>query len=354
MKKYLIFLLFLPFFNFSAQDLGLSESNSRIGGYGELHYNLVKPDGADAKKTLDFHRFVMFFSHSFGEKWSFKAEVELEHNFVGEDKGELELEQAIIDYHHSDAFGFQAGVLLVSAGIINEIHEPPTFLGVERPDYSKNIIPTTWFGNGAAIYGNIDGFDYKFSVLEGLNGDKFKMSSGIRSGRQEGFKSNAESFLYNGRINYTKIDGLTFGVSATFNNAFKADTTGINISLIEGHLQYMKDNLYITAEAGNISYSEQDWKSSFGFYTDLGYDIADLLNIEGKLIPFVRYSDINTVNSHSAGGNIEKKYHNTKVMFGINYSPIDEIVFKTDIATVKNELSDKSTLLFNIGCGYMF
>ena len=103
-----------------AQD-DFFEPGSSIGGYGELHYNRTQTGNDDATTKLDFHRFIIYYGYSFTEEWSFKSEVELEHNFVKDDQGELELEQAFVNYH-TDAFGFQAGVILPSVGLINEYH----------------------------------------------------------------------------------------------------------------------------------------------------------------------------------------------------------------------------------------
>jgi len=58
-----------------AQDDDIFEPKTTIGGYGELHYNNEKVDGKDGKKTLDFHRFVLFYGYAWTEKWSFKSEV---------------------------------------------------------------------------------------------------------------------------------------------------------------------------------------------------------------------------------------------------------------------------------------
>ena len=68
-----------------------------IGGYGELHYSSSAREGSDTIKELDFHRFIIYYAASFSEKWSFFSEVELEHNFVNDGEGELELEQAYKD-----------------------------------------------------------------------------------------------------------------------------------------------------------------------------------------------------------------------------------------------------------------
>ena len=76
------------------------QPGSSIGGYGELHWNIANDaDGNSTKNTLDFHRFIIYYGYNWTEKWSFKSEVELEHNFVADGEGELELEQAFVNYH---------------------------------------------------------------------------------------------------------------------------------------------------------------------------------------------------------------------------------------------------------------
>lgn len=329
------------------------EPVTKIGGYGELHYNYKKQDGKDASKVLDFHRFVLFFSHAWSEKWSLQAELELEHNFVKDGQGELELEQAYVNYHHADWFGFRAGVVLVSAGLINEFHEPPLFLSTERPDYNKLIIPTTWFGNGAAAYGRYSDFHYKLTVMEGLDADGFSPESGIRGGRQKGFKADAENLLYNLRVDYLGVPGLKAGLSYTYNEA-TGDSIVNPITLIEGHVQYANYNLILNAEYGNIDYETGDLRQSRGWYFDAGYDIAGLLGWNSNLVPFLRYQDINTAASTLTGGDSEKENHNKLWMAGLSYRPIPQVVFKVDYSRSTNQLSDKNTEYFNLGVGYMF
>lgn len=363
-QKLLLLIMFsaFTFTTLSAQD-EFFEPKSTIGGYGELHYNWSKDDGADdAKKTLDFHRFVLFYSHSWTEKWSFKSEIELEHNFVKDGEGELELEQAYINYHHSDAFGFQVGVILPSVGFINEYHEPPLFLSVERPEYSKNIIPTTWFGNGAAVYGRFSDFSYKATVMEGLNGAKILADGKIRSGRQKGYKSNAQELLYNARVDYTGIEGLWLGSSFSYNDAFVGVDSTISTTLFEVHAKYDANNVIAVFEYGNIAYDGEDVgfmvESAMGYYFDLGYNIAPIFDLDGKLIPWVRYTDYNTAASVIGGGDAEQKAHYTKWMLGLSVKPIDQVVFKIDYGVKTNELKngtkDFETALFNFGAGYMF
>lgn len=337
----------------TAQD-EFFEPGYSIGGYGELHYNTSKTGDGDVSKKMDFHRFIIYYGYNWTEKWSFKSEVELEHNFVKEGHGELELEQAFVNYH-TDKFGFQAGVILPSVGLINDFHEPPLFLSVERPDYSKYIIPTTWFGNGVAVYGQAKGFSWKAVIHEGLNGDGIsaKWNQGIRGGRQKGYKANAQELLYNGRVAYTGLPGLRVGGSFSTTQALRSDEGAkpIGVSLMEAHAKYDAKGIMAVAEWGNISYTDHSAKSSKGYYVDLGYDIGRMLNLDGNLYPWIRMTDINPGVGHDS----EDSKHYGKMMFGLTYKPINQIAFKLDYATKTYADKDKDkTTYLNLGVGYNF
>ena len=330
------------------------EPGFMVGGYGELHYNSAKLGEADASKIMDFHRFIIYYGYNWTEKWSFKSEVELEHNYVKDGDGEIELEQAFVNYH-TDKFGFQAGVILPSVGLLNDFHEPPLFLSVERPEYSKYIIPTTWFGNGVALYGQSGGFSWKAVIHEGLNGDGIASmwSQGIRGGRQKGYKSNAKELLYNGRIAYTGVPGLRVGGSYSTTKALRSEEGAkpIGVSLMETHVKYDANGIMAVAEWGNISFTDHSVKSSTGYYVDLGYDIGRMLNLKGKLYSWIRMTDINPGVGHDS----EEGMHYSKIMFGLTYKPINEIAFKLDYSTktYSEKEADKVTLV-NLGVGYNF
>ncbi|PJA95962.1 MAG: hypothetical protein CO129_08990 [Ignavibacteriales bacterium CG_4_9_14_3_um_filter_34_10] len=348
----LMILFFIINLNLFAQD-DFFTPVSTIGGYGELHFNKIIPNKGSNSESLDFHRFVLLFSHSWTEKLSFKSEIEIEHNYVKSNQGELELEQAYIDYHHADWIGIQAGVLLPSVGLLNEIHEPPTFLSVERPDYSNKIIPTTWYGNGIALYGNYSGFDYKFVAMEGLNGDKISTSSGIRDARQKGYKSNAKNLLYNFRVNYINLTGLLIGTSYSINNAFSL-TKKVKVNIAEIHSRYQNYGFYSSFELGKITYDHKNLKSSFGYYFELGYDVFRFVKAEGELIPFIRFSQFNTADKVSNLPDEERKYNNSQILLGAMYKPLPEIAVKFDYSLSKVELGNQKTKYLNLGIGYMF
>ena len=355
MNKYLPSLLILTIMSVQlfAQNDDFFVSKMTFSGYGELHFNQEQNPKGYTSKSLDFHRFVTFIGFNWTEKWSFKSEIELEHNYVQNGQGELELEQAYVNYHHADWFGFQVGVILPSIGLINEYHEPPLFFGVERPDYHNKIIPTTWFGNGIAFYGNYMDFDYKVTIMEGLNNEKFTESNGIRGGRRKGFRADAKNPLLNFRLDYLGFPGLKFGGSFTYNKA-SGDTSTNKIDIFEIHTQYNYKKFYAVFEYGNINYEKGNFRESKGYYFDIAYNVSDLLNITTGIIPFLRYSDYNTAASTLSGGDAEKKNRYKYWMIGLSIKPISEVVFKADFGIRTRELGNEETKLFNLGVGYMF
>ena len=137
-----------------------------------MDFHLNVPVDDPAPPILDFHRFVLLFTHQFSDRLRFVGELELEHAVVEglEEGGELELEQAYVDFLVRPSLNFRAGMLLAPIGIINERHEPPVFQGVERPFVDTVIIPTTWFDAGAGVHGTLRrGFRYRAYAMAPLD-----------------------------------------------------------------------------------------------------------------------------------------------------------------------------------------
>ena len=323
-----------------------------IGGYGELHWNReLDKDGETKKNLMDFHRFITYYGYNWTEEWSFKSEVELEHNFVQDGDGELELEQAYVNYH-TDKWGFQGGVILPTVGLLNEYHEPPLFFSVERPDYSKYIIPTTWFGNGFALYGKVADFNLRLAILEDLEGEGIS-ASGIRGARGKGYKTTGYSLVKNLSAVYTGINGLRLGGSLTLNDAPINDEpdTSISVQMFEVNAKYNANNIYAVFEYGQNSFEGNNFtsplKTSSGYYLDLGYNIGSMVNCN-KLIPWLRVSNVST--------DVDTDSKITDYMrLGLTWWPIDNIAFKMDYGTkTKKSDSNNPTTQINLGIGYNF
>ena len=203
-----------------------------LSGYMDFHYNNRQNEDA----VLDFHRFVLLFSHGFSDRIRFVAELELEHAVVSDETdGELELEQAYVDFLITRGFNVRAGMLLAPVGIINERHEPPVFHGVERPFVDTVIIPTTWFDTGVGVHGEVGpGVRYRVYAMATLDAFGFSAEEGLRGGRQKGAESNARRLAGTGRIEYVGTPGLVLGASVwsgeTGFNTLRFDTS---LTLVE-------------------------------------------------------------------------------------------------------------------------
>jgi Phosphate-selective porin O and P len=188
-----------------------STAATQVGGYGEMHYNNLDIEDDSEFKSVDYHRFVLFVNHAFSDRLRFFSELEVEHALTASGApGEVELEQAYVEYDLDDNHYLRAGLFLLPIGILNETHEPPTFYGVERNDVESIIIPSTWWEGGAGTggrYGN--GLSWDLAVHSGLEtpttgGSAFR----ARSGRQKVAEAVANDLAYTARLKYTGLPGL--------------------------------------------------------------------------------------------------------------------------------------------------
>ena len=196
------------------------EKKTTIAGYGELHYNsLSAEDPSYDVDEIDFHRFVLFFGHEFNDKTRFYSEFELEHALAGDGKpGEVELEQAFIEFDLKQDLYAKAGLFLIPVGILNETHEPPTFYGVERNSVENIIIPSTWWEAGAGMNGRWgSGWNWDLALTSGLaipttGSNAFR----VRSGRQKVAEALASDGAITGRLRYLGIPGLQAAVTMQY------------------------------------------------------------------------------------------------------------------------------------------
>src|SRR5258705_2271306 len=186
-------------------------SATTISGYGEFNYNNYKSDQRPTQAYL--RRFVFGLHHLFDDRLTFHSEVEFEHAVVSkDDEGEVEIEQAWLNYRFSDAVNVKGGLFLIPLGILNETHEPPTFYGVERNEIETRIIPTTWRELGFGVHGLVAGnFRYDLGITTGFNAGKLdEHDTGVRSAHQEGSEADARDLSVYAALNY-RTPGLLFG-----------------------------------------------------------------------------------------------------------------------------------------------
>jgi len=341
-----------------------------ISGYMDFHFN--KGEAEDG--VLDFHRFVLIVNHSFTPRIRFVAELELEHAFIEglEESGELELEQAYVDFLLTRSFNVRAGMLLVPMGIINERHEPPVYMGVERPFVDTVIIPTTWFENGAGLFGEIGrGFRYRAYVMAPLNALEFSADEGIRNGRQKGSRSDVRNVAYTGRVEWVGVPGLTLGASAwSGKSSFLAPRLDVQVRVGEADVRYKRNRLELRGEFAQVWIDDAERLNlTAGQLTGVSPNIARQLRgfyAEGAyrvwqrgpgrdLVGFARYENYDTQFRMPSGYIPLKEFDRDAWIAGAAYFPDPDIAVKVDYVWQRS----LSTVIiapngFNIGIGWWF
>ena len=326
-----------------------ASSKTTLGGYGEVHYNnLKKDDGSGDKNEVDFHRFVLFTSHQFTDSIRFFSELEVEHSIAGDGQvGEVELEQAFIEWDISANQSAKAGLFLMPIGIINETHEPNTFYGTERNNVEKYIIPATWWEAGAALNGELaQGLSYDIAAHSGLFMDDGEYKP--RDGRQKVGKAKADDMAFTGRLKYTAIPGLELATSVQRQNDVRqGEGEGISGTLIETHLAWQKNDFQLRAlyAAWDFDTAINDIKQGAdeqtGFYIEPSYKLTDKIGV------FARFSEYD----NTAGSSVDSAVEQFDI--GINYWLHPNVVFKMDYQDQDNN-SGTGSDGFNIGVGFSY
>ena len=333
-----------------AANRPLLGGDTHIGGYGELHFNnLDGSNGAASKDQIDFHRFVLFFGHEFTDDLRFFSELELEHSLAGEGKeGEVELEQAYIEYDINQHHRVKGGLFLMPVGILNETHEPETFYGVERNNVEKNIIPTTWWEGGVMFSGELgQGFSYDVAMTSGLE-TSADNSYKIRNGRNKVAEASANDFAYIGRLKWTGIPGVEIGATAQYQEDLTQGTSGEDVSatFYEVHTDIQKGPLGLRALYATWDLDGEGPKA-IGADEQTGWYIEPSFKINQYVGLFGSYSQWD----NEAGSDSQSEYEQWNV--GVNWWPHKQVVIKADYQDQEKDNGEQLKGL-NLGIGYSF
>ena len=340
----------------SAPPQVVEARKTTIGGYGELHYNnLNANDPSRDVEMLDFHRFVLFFGHQFNDKTRFYSEFEVEHAFVadsgGDTPGEVEIEQAFIEFDLRQNLYAKAGLFLIPVGILNETHEPDTFYGVERNDVENIIVPSTWWEGGAGLNGRWgSGWNWDMAFTSGLEmpttgSNAFR----VRSGRQKVAKAVASDGAITGRLRYLGIPGLQAAVTVQYQfDPSQVSNDGLDSgTLIEAHVDYQRNGfglraLYSRWDFSGDAVEAADADTQTGWYIEPSYRLNDKVGF------YARYEDIDAARS-------QDKFDQWEV--GLNWWPAPNVVIKFDYRDRSHNLDSQNGrdfTGFDVGLGYSF
>jgi len=343
---------------------------SSLSGYMDLQY--VNPSNGDA--FIDFRRFVLLFAHRFSDRIRFISELEVEHAIVegGEEKGELELEQAYLDFLVDRRFNVRAGQLLVPVGIINERHEPPVYYGVHRPFVDTFIIPTTWFDVGAGVFGDLGkGWRYRAYVMPPLNAAEFSAGEGLADSSQQGSRSVVRHWAGTGRVEYLGVPRTTLGASIWSGRS----TTGSpnldpRVTLIEADGRGRVGRLELRGEYAQVFIDQADElnrlralregvdpniaSQMLGFYVEAAHPILPYPSPR-EVVGFVRYEKFDTQYKMPAGYLPIGAFKGSAWVGGISYFPDPDVVVKVDYTVGGNDSAVVAApKAFSVGLGWWF
>jgi hypothetical protein len=350
-----------------------------VGGYGEFLYNNFagsRQDDAPSGLTdqIDALRAVLYVGYKFSDKVLFNSEVEFEHAST-EDGGAVSVEFAYLDYRIKPTFGVRGGLLLAPMGLINEIHEPPTFLGALRPVTEQVVVPSTWSEVGLGVFGETPALSYRAYLMTGFDATGFEAEEGLREGRQGGAEAAAQNFAGVGRLDYTGVPGLTIGTSAYLGNAGQGatvpsdptQTIGARTFIWDGHAEYrargfdlrglvavatLKDAAEVN-ELNGLTGTESVGDRLLGWYLQGGYDVLRGHASGQQLIPYVRYEQVNTQDRVPDGFAADPANDRRIVTIGGMWKPLTNISVKADYQINHTE-ADTGVNQLNVNLGYLF
>ncbi len=353
-----------------------------IGGYGEVLYQNFdrrRDDGTPSGESdrLDLLRAVFYFGYKFDDRFLFNSEIEYEHASTGEgseEKGEVSVEFAYLDYllGKSRSTGLRAGLVLIPVGFLNELHEPPVFLGARRPELETRILPATWSEVGVGAFGQAGPVAWRGYVVNGLDASGFSGGEPLREGRGGGANALAEDFAVTGRIDYLGLPGAVAGVSGYSGGAGQGrEVEGRRlrgrVSLFDVHAEWRGRGFQARAlytrgtigDAGRIdllnglSGDESVPESFGGGYGEAGYDVLFHRGSTASLVPFVRFEKFDTQRRVPSGFSADPANDVRLWTFGVNYRPIPQVVLKADYQSFENE-AHSATDQWNIAIGWLF
>jgi opacity protein-like surface antigen len=350
-----------------------------IGGYGEANYIHFSGDTQDRTDAL---RTVIYLGYKFTDRIIFNSEIEFEHATTsnvnnGAGSGSVSVEFAALDFMWRPEVNARAGLLLVPMGFINEVHEPPFFYGVQRPETEVRILPTTWRENGAGIFGSFgESLEYRSYLLSGFDAQNFT-DQGIRNGRQQGNRSLSEDFAWVTRMDFTPeaIPGFLLGGSVYFGDSGQdietanGELPSSRLWIFEGHSEYKNGPLAARAlfaftnlsDAGDLNQvlarpvDAPIADEMLGGYAELGYDVYPWLFGENgrQLEPFTRIEYIDTQYNVPSGYEANRNRAYWIYGGGVNFYPHENVVLKVEYRNIDPREGERDDEV-GLGIGYAF
>jgi hypothetical protein len=362
------------------------ERGLSIGGYGEANYiNFIGDEEEDDLDRADALRTVLYVGYKFTDRILFNSEIEFEHATTenpnnGEEGGSVSVEFASLDFLWKPEMNFRAGLLLVPMGFLNEIHEPPFFYGVQRPEVEHDILPATWRENGVGVFGHLgESVEYRAYVMSGFNAQNFDVG-GIRDGRQSGSHSLSEDFGFVTRVDWTPdvLPGFMLGGSVYVGDSGQdfevagGEVPDARLWIFEGHTQYQNGPLHARGlfaftslsdarELNDVLSADPEFEGPvademLGGYAEVAYDVYPMIfgGEDRQLEPFVRVEYVDTQYDVPSGFDPDRDQAFWVYAGGMNFYPHPNVVLKVEYRNLNTRGQGEKADELGLGMGFAF
>lgn len=363
--------------------------STTVGGYAQVQagWRFVGPE-PEGEGTATLRRLVLFVGHDFGH-WGLpiRADVELEwENTVTTTgrPGSVEVEQAVLAWKLlGDTLIFRAGLVLVPMGVVNEHHDPPSLLGVDRPTFDQLVIPSTWRELGLGVSGAVGRLRYDLYALTPLDPTGFD-DAGLVNGRTLGAAAPVDAAAFAGRVELEPRLGLVVGLSGYASDVgpthdwYNASGTELSLSLpvlgaavdarYKGHGFEARavGALWSLPESDDLMEAYRADGSPYfldgaapvptemlGGYVELGWNVLYPADTEQELVPFARLEHSDTQRNVPEGTTANPLRTLDEGTFGLCWRPIPNLAFKADLQLRDRKYGDDEWAL-NTGIGWLY
>jgi hypothetical protein len=357
-----------------------------IGGYGEANYiNFIGDEEGDDLDRADALRTVLYLGYKFTDRIVFNSEIEFEHGTTsnvnnGAGSGSVAVEFAALDFLLRPEANVRVGHLLVPMGFVNEIHEPPFFYGVQRPETEVRILPSTWHENGVGVFGNLgETVEYRLYTLAGFNAQNFS-DAGIRGGRQQGNRSLSEDLAFVTRVDWSPdlVPGFLLGGAVYLGDSGQdvelagGDVPDARLWIFEGHAQYQSgafharglfafSSLSDARELNEVLAVDPDFEGPvademLGGYVEAAYDVYPWLfgDEARQLEPFVRVEYVDTQYGVPSGFDANRDRAYWVHTGGVNFYPHPQVVLKAEYRNINTRGQGERADELGLGMGFAF
>jgi hypothetical protein len=353
---------------------------------------------------FDLPHIVFFVGYDFGKGWRINSEIEFEHGGTesameveAEEGGEYEqeierggevvLEQFWIEKTITRALNIRAGHIIVPIGLTNGNHLPTQFFTVYRPEGENTIFPCTWHETGISVWGRIAAWRYEAMLLPGLDSELFGTERWIGNASASPYEFRiANKYAGALRLDNYSVRGLRMGISAYYGESFRNSLMpsyaekfdyikgAVSIGSFDfeyrgsrivargyfdyGHLGDSKSIYTYNRSLPNQSPSPRTAIASDAIATgvEAGYDVfAHVPSLKAqnqKMYIFGRYEYYDSMYKTGKDVQDEKWCGRQRIVAGLNYFPISDIVVKAEYAAGLLESPFNNEPSISIGIAY--